>query len=118
MYHFEEHADLENKTLRTWLWISVAAAVIGAMRLYPIGTGFADFLFIIVKASMIGGLLTMLLKKDQKGYPVWAWASAGAVLMTLIKWLFAGHFHFIFLLAIAVDLIMPAYACTLSRKKA
>lgn len=117
MYHFDVHADLGNRKLRTWLWISVAAAVLGAVLLYPLGNGFADFLFLLVKAAMVGGLLMLLLKKDRKGYALWAGASAGAVVMTVVKWCIAGHLRFLFLLAIVTDLVMPAVACALSKRK-
>ena len=62
VYHFGANANLENHTLRIWLWVSVAAAVLGAILLYPLGNGFADFLFVLVKAAMVGGLLLLLLK--------------------------------------------------------
>ena len=118
VYHFGANANLGNHTLRIWLWVSVAAAVLGAILLYPLGNGFADFLFVLVKAAMVGGLLLLLLKKERKGYPIWAWASAGAVVMTIVKWCITGHLRFLFVLAILVDLVMPAFACTLSKREA
>ena len=66
---------------------------------------------------MVGGLLMLLLKKDRKGYALWAGASAGAVVMTVVKWCIAGHLRFLFLLAIVTDLVMPAVACALSKRK-
>lgn len=44
-----------------WLWISVAAAVVGAFMLFPIGTTPLNVIFVAVKACMVIGLAVVLL---------------------------------------------------------
>ena len=38
----------KSATLRVWLWISIAAAVMGAFMLYPVGAAGANAVFVII----------------------------------------------------------------------
>ena len=107
---------LDGRYLRLWLWLSVAAAVIGAVMLYPIGTVLLNTLFVLIKVAMVSGLLLMLLKKAMTGYKVWAVASACAVVMTVFKWYLVGHGSPLYVLAIVTDVVMPLVAYVLLRK--
>lgn len=111
-----DKSENSQSALRTWLWISVLAALIGAAMLYPIGGSGVNFLFLLIKAGMVTGLIMMLRGTQTSGFRLWAWCSALAVLMTIIKWSNIGHARTIFILAIITDIVMPTVADRLRRK--
>jgi len=104
-------SKLTSKPMKIWLWLSIAAAIAGAVMLFPIGGTAVNVLFVIIKAGMITGLL-LLLGKNTKGFAVWILFSLGAIVMTLIKWHNTGRMTFLFILAIITDILMPAVALT------
>ncbi|MEE8724083.1 MAG: hypothetical protein SOI23_04860 [Atopobiaceae bacterium] len=93
-----------------WLWISVAAAVVGAFMLFPIGTTPLNVIFVAVKACMVIGLAVVLFARRLSGFVLWSVASAAAVVMTIIKWVLAASFEPVFALALVVDVVMPTVA--------
>jgi hypothetical protein len=100
-----------------WLWISVAAAVVGAFMLFPIGTTPLNVIFVAVKACMVIGLAVVLFARRLSGFVLWSVASAAAVVMTIIKWVLAGSFEPVFALALVVDVVMPTVAWRLLHAK-
>lgn len=102
---------------KIWLWLSVAMAVAGALLLYPIGPAAANIVFILVKIGMVSGLALLLFFRKKAGFYVWASFSAGAVVMTLIKWRLAGSVSFLIIGSIVVDILMPAVAYALMPKR-
>jgi hypothetical protein len=114
-----KHAVLEvfmNTVTKTWLWLSIATTGIGAVLLYPIGSATMNVLFIVIKIGMAAGIILLLIG-NSKGFPVWCIFSAGAVVMTILKWHEAGQVTVLFITAIAVDILMPAVACLLKKQK-
>ena len=109
--------ELNSTRLRIWLWIAVAAAVIGAVMLYPIGPVFWNRLFILIKVGMVSSLLMLLWGRDRSGYYFWSAFSLLAVIMTLLKKYYIGHMEGIFILAIATDILMPCIAFFIYRKE-
>jgi hypothetical protein len=107
---------LNNTVLRIWLWAAVAAAVIGAVMLYPIGPSLWNKLFILIKIGMVSSLLFLLLGKIRTGYLFWCAFSFLAVIMTLLKRYYTGRMEGIFILAIITDILMPAAAFLIYRK--
>ena len=105
----------KSTTLRVWLWISIAAAVMGAFMLYPIGTTGANATFVIIKVGMVASLATLLAGR-RRGFACWAAFSAGAVVMTVVKWVGTGAVQPIFVLAIITDVLMPTVAWRLMRR--
>jgi len=105
-----------SKKLKNWLWLSMVLAVAGALMLYPIGAPALDILFIVIKAGMVAGLLTMLKRQGQKGFRLWAVCSGLAVLMTILKWAGGGTNVFLYLVSMAVDVVMPLYAWKLRQR--
>lgn len=100
---------LKDGKLRIWFAVSIAAAVCGACMLFPIGSAAANEIFILIKIGMVTGLV-MLLSGKRYGFCVWGSCSLGAIVMTAIKWAGTGHVTFLFVAAIAVDLLMPVVA--------
>lgn len=96
--------------LKAWLWLSVVMAIVGALLLYPIGTTIADSIFVAVKIGMVTGLILLLFPRKKVGFSIWASFSAGAVMMTLIKWYLAGGVSFLMIVSIVVDIVMPVVA--------
>jgi len=109
--------ELENKKLRIWLWISVIAALSGAVMLFPIDGVILNVIFILVKAGMITGLLMQLIGHDSKGFKIWTAFSMLAVVMTVVKWAITGHVVPLFILAIITDVLMPSVAYRLYGRK-
>lgn len=104
------------KNLRIWLWISVAMALIGAFLLYPIGLTWANVVFILIKAGMVGGLLIYIFCQKNAGLILWMIYSIGAVIMTIIKIRLTGTVNFLFISSIVADIGMPLVAALLLRK--
>lgn len=104
------------KELRIWLWVSVALAAAGALMLYPIGAPAANAAFVVIKVLMVSGLLLMLIAGKKWGWALWAAASAGAVVMTLIKWTTVGGAPLLLGGSIFVDIFMPAGAYLMMKK--
>lgn len=104
-------------TLKVWLWLSVATAVIGALLLYPIGTPVLNVLFVVIKIGMVAGLMALIFAKYKAGFCIWAAFCAGAVVMTCLKWHLAGHATFLIIVSIVVDILMPSVAYTLLKKR-
>ncbi len=107
-----------SKSLTVWLGMSIAAALIGAIMLYPIGSTELNVVFVLVKTAMVTGLLVMLLAKKRRiGFAIWAVASICAVIMTILKWMGTGSAQPLFVMAIVVDVIMPLVAYRLMGSK-
>lgn len=67
-------------------WVAIVLAVGGAILLYPIGSGLANLLFVLIKVCMVVGLLAYLFAKQPRtGFWVWTVASCCAVVMTACK---------------------------------
>ena len=105
----------KSTTLRVWLWISIAAAVMGAFMLYPVGAAGANAVFVIIKIGMVASLVALLAGR-RRGFACWAAFSAGAVVMTVVKWVGTGAVQPIFVLAIITDVLMPTVAWRLMRQ--
>lgn len=103
--------------LKTWLWLSVILTVGGAVLLYPIGSVVLNCIFVVVKIGMVAGLLMLLFRRKKFGFDLWALSSAGAVVMTIIKWSIVGSMSALFVVSIAVDVCMPAGAYVLMKKE-
>jgi hypothetical protein len=103
--------------LRIWLWLSVVMAIAGALLLYPIGAVVLNILFILVKIGMVAGLAILLILKRKAGFYVWALFCVGAVIMTIIKSNIIGSVSFLIIGSIAVDILMPAVAYALMKKR-
>jgi len=95
------------RKLKIWLWVSVVMAVMGALMLYPIGTGAADCIFILVKIGMVTGLMILIVSGKTGGYCTWATCSCGAVIMTIIKCSLSGSVTFLSMASIFVDIFLP-----------
>ena len=102
--------------LRSWLCISVVLAVAGALLLYPIGSSAANAVFVLIKIGMVSGLLILLFGKKRGGFFLWALCSAGAICMTILKWIGLGQASFLLIGSIIVDFAMPVIAWNLMRK--
>jgi cation transport ATPase len=102
-------------TTKIWLWLSVILAVGGAVMLYPIGPAAANAIFVLIKIGMVAGLLVLLFSGNKKGFALWAACSAGAIVMTLIKWTGGGSAVFLYVVSIIVDAAMPLGAWKLMR---
>lgn len=102
--------------LRSWLCISVVLAVAGALLLYPIGSGAANAVFVLIKIGMVSGLLILLFGKKRGGFFLWALCSAGAICMTILKWIGLGQASFLLIGSIIVDFAMPVIAWNLMRE--
>jgi hypothetical protein len=64
---------------------------------------------------MVAGLLVLLFSGNKKGFALWAACSAGAIVMTLIKWTGGGSAAFLYVVSIIVDAAMPLGAWKLMR---
>ncbi|MCH3916502.1 MAG: hypothetical protein LKE40_03330 [Spirochaetia bacterium] len=100
--------------LKVWLWISIVTAVAGAVLLYPIGPVSLNVLFILIKIGMVTGLV-IFLRGNKDGFVIWCCFSAGAVLMTLFKWIGTGKMTPLFIIAIVADILMPTVAYFLKK---
>ena len=105
-----------SKRLKIWLWVSIALAIGGAILLYPVGSAAANTVFGFIKLGMITGLLMLLIGGKKAGFPVWAAFSAGAVVMTVIKWTTLGGTVFLLAGSIFVDIAMPTGAYLIMKK--
>lgn len=105
-----------SKKLTVWLWVSVVLAIAGALLLYPIGSAGENAVFAAVKIGMVSGLLILIFGRKKGGFYLWAICSAGAVCMTVLKWVGLGHGSFLLLGSIFVDLLMPIGAWRLMQK--
>lgn len=103
--------------LKTWLWISVALAIGGALLLYPIGPGAANVVFICVKVGMVSGLLILLFSQKIGGFCLWATCSGLAVVMTILKCVFTASVTFLFIGSMFVDIFMPLMAWHFMKEK-
>ena len=103
--------------MTVWLWVAVALAIGGAVLLFPIGRPLANTVFILVKLGMVGGLLAAIRTGKKTGLTVWTAFSAGAVVMTLIKWALGGTAFGLYLVSICVDVMMPLCAWLILRRE-
>ena len=53
----------KSTTLRVWLWISIAAAVMGAFMLYPVGTSGANAVFAIITDVLMPTVAWRLMRR-------------------------------------------------------
>lgn len=107
----------EKVQTKLWLWLAVLLTIGGAVLLYPIGAPALNILFILVKIGMLAGLAVLLFPKKAYGLAIWAPFSAGAVVMTIVKWSLGGHAVFLFVVSILIDIGMPTGAYFLLRRK-
>ena len=96
-------------------WIAALLCVAGIFALYPIGSTGMNILFLIVKSCMLTGLMIFLFARNSRrqmhGLWIWTLLSIGSCLLsvyrlTLLSSLNSANVR-IYLLAIAIDLVMP-----------
>ena len=104
------------KSIRIWSFLSIIAASAGAFMLYPIGTAVLNVLFVLIKISMVSGLLIMLIRHHCSGLYLWCGASLAAIVMTICKCSLSGEVSALYILAIITDLLMPTVACLLLKQ--
>lgn len=105
----EEKTVKRPKGLFVWLLISIAAALVGAVMLYPIGDGTPNAAFIIIKAGMVLSVIALLSGRDT-AFRWWVGFSCGAMVMTVVKWVGLGYAEPIFVVALITDAVMPLVA--------
>lgn len=88
-----------------------------SLMLYPIGAAAANAVFVLVKICMVAGLFILIFAEKQGGYCLWASASIGAVVMTIIKWHLAGGGSFLMGGSIFVDIFMPVLLLILMKRE-
>jgi hypothetical protein len=111
-----DNAAPGGKPLTWWLLFAIFTVILGAVLLFPIGNNVMNVVFIIVKLGMLAGILMLLVKRDMKGFWVWAAFAALAIVMTIVKWQLNGTFEWIYALAIATDLAVPAIALVMLKR--
>lgn len=102
--------------LKVWLWISVAAAIVGAFLLFPIGAIALNVVWIVAKVGMIVGLILLLFPKKKVGFNIWVVFCAVAITLAIVNWSAAG-FSALIIISIVLDVLMPVIAYVMMRKK-
>lgn len=92
--------------------LALVLVIAGAILLYPIGSGPANRIFLVVKACMAAGLLMFLFSDRQEtGLKLWAYASVLACACTIYKWVNGSSAStamiFLYIGSLMVDIGLP-----------